>query len=400
MTAQWDVWPRGADLTRNGDPVHWWTELVHVKRYGLPNTWTLTGPPAGLLPFTPGMGCILDRDGVQVDSGTVRDVWRTRRFDATTGRVEDEVTLAFTSDKDVLWSRLLYPDPAHDLTGTMSKFSRSHDTRTGSREAILLGYIGANLGPSAPIVRRRLDSLLVPASAGRGGSTSYKARMNVLGDVVVELAEAGNLIVDVQHDESTGVPRLALSVDSAPDVSADVVFGPQEVARATAPIVELEYRIQAPELTDAVVFSAGEETARDAARFSDEAAVSLWGMRREVLVDQRQTDDPQQVTDAGLQALEDGASPVSASFTVAASADVQVGREFDTGWRVGIEIPELPAGWVLDNRVREITTTVNRDSPERHDIVVGTPGASANSTRQAQVLARALRRIAQLERGR
>jgi hypothetical protein len=396
VSGEWTVWPRNANLTRSGDPITWWSELVHVDRYNLPNTWTLTGPAPALLGFQPGMGCILDRDGVQVDSGNVREVWRNREQDPSTGRFEDRITVAFSSDKDVLWSRLCFPDPSHDLTSTVSKFAATHDVRSGSREAILLGYVGANAGPAAPITRRRVTGLTLPASLGRGGSTSYRARMAVLGDVVAELGEAANLAVNVQHDETSGSPRLALTVDNVPDVSSTVVFGPPEVARATGWISGLEYRLAAPEATDAVVFAAGEMTDRWGARYSDEDAVTLWARRREVLVDQRQTDDASAIQDAGTGRLAEGASPVALSFSVTDTADVQAGRDYRTGWRVGFETPELPAGWVLDNRVRELQTTVNADG-ETRQATVGTPGATVASTKQARLLARVMSRLAAIE---
>ncbi|MCL1870995.1 MAG: siphovirus ReqiPepy6 Gp37-like family protein [Promicromonosporaceae bacterium] len=397
MTA-WTVWPRDPDLVRRGDPLTWWSQLVHVKRYNQPNTWTLTGPSSQLIGLAPGCGVILDRDGVQVDSGNVREIWRTRTADPDTGRLTDTTTLAFTSDKDVLWSRLCWPDPAHDLGATPSSFAVSHDVRTGPRETVLLGYIAANLGPTASISRRRLASLVVPSSNGRGGTVTAQARMDVLGDLVATLAEAAGLILDVQHDESSGAPRLALSVTTAPDVSGTVVFGPPEVARATAPIVGLEYRLTAPDLTDAVMFAAGDEEARVGARFSDEAAVTLWARRREALIDQRQTNDATALAAAGADSLAQGSSPVALAFTVADSHDVVLGRDYDVGSLVGFETPELPDAWVLDNRVREVTTTVEAGGTERHDVVVGTPGATARDTRQARLLARVLPRLAALER--
>jgi hypothetical protein len=155
--------------------------------------------------------------------------------------------------------------------------------------------------------------------------------------------------------------------------------------------------LEAPELTRAVVFSANELDAREATQFVDTAAETLWGRAREGLVDQRQTDDVDEITRAGTEALEEGATPVTVEFTVMDGPDVAYRRDYFVGDRVGVEIPGLPEE-VSDNVVREVTTTVRPNEAERVSVVVGTPGATTKSTKQAVRLNRALRKIALLER--
>jgi hypothetical protein len=407
VVSRWEAVPRGIDLLRGPNHVTRFTKLELAERYALPATWTITGPPAALNVFEVGMGCILDRTrtdaGVttpqQVVSGQVHSIARTRRLDQATGRLVRELTVGFVEDTAEFWSRRCYPDPAQVLTSTPSTFSVSHDTRTGAREDLILAYTGVHLGPGAPQVARRLPGLVLPASSGRGGSTTVAARMNNLGDLVAELAEDAGLHVRIQHDEpDPASPRLLVTIDNVPDVSADIVFGEIRTGRATAYVTELDYSITAPDLTQAIVFSAGEQEARDAAIFADTAAETLWGRRREVLVDQRQTDDTAQITDAGTRALADGASPVNITFAVADSRAVKYGRDYSVGWRVGVELPGIPEP-LSDNVVREVVTTVEPGRPDVRRIAVGTPGASVRDTKQSRLLAAALKRIAQVERG-
>lgn len=392
----WEVHPRDADLGRTLDPVSGWTELTVVERYNEPDTWVLVGPAEVLSGFTPGMGAILDRDGEQVSSGQLRSIARTAEADEQTGQWADVVTLGFVSDLDELWTRRVYPDPAHVLTEVPSTFGVSYDARTGTVEDLILAYVGAHLGPVAPQLVRRQPALYLPASEGRGGSASVRARMDSLGTLAHDLAEAGGLHVKVVHDESTGTPRLALSIGEVVDVSDHVRFGPADTA-ATGAVTSWGYSLTAPELTTAVLFSAGELTAREATAVADVDAQDLWGRRRESLVDQRQTDDPDEIVQAGVKALAEGATQVSTSFTVADGPDVVYRRDYAVGYVVGVELPGLP-GQVSDDVVREVTTTVSPDEPERVDIVVGSPGATSASTKQAQQLAKALRRINLLER--
>lgn len=394
----WDITPRDANLGRTLDPLSRWASLDLVERYGPPDTWVLTGPAAELAVFTPGMGCILDRDGEQVTSGKVRHIERKAEYDDD-GRLQDNITLGFIADTQQLWTRLCYPDPAHTITSTPSTFSVSHDTRTGTREALILAYTAANLGSTAPVVSRRLTSLLVPADLGRGGTTTKKLRMDVLGDVVAELAERGNLRVRIVHSETSGTPRLLMVIDDVEDVSANVIFGSPDVARATGHVTSWGYTIENPQVTDAIAFSSGEQAARQATRLSDAAAISLWSERNEVLVDQRQTDDVDEITDALEDRLAEGATPTSVEFTVAPGGDTQFRTDYDTGYRVGIELPDLPQE-VSDNTIREAHTNVEFEQPEKLSLVVGTPGAQSASTKRAARLNRALKRIAMIERSR
>ncbi|MBD5787103.1 siphovirus ReqiPepy6 Gp37-like family protein [Cellulosimicrobium terreum] len=398
MSGLWDLHPRDTNLGRTLNPLSRWHELTLVERHNLPDTWIVTGPADVLGVFAPGMGMIVDLDGEQVTSGQARSIRRTRSVDPKTGRVENVVQVGFVSDRDVLAQRLCFPNPAHDLTTTMSTFSTSHDIRTGPVETVLLGYIAANAGPAAPIARRRIPGLVLPSSLGRGGTTTVKARMDNLGTLVHDLAEGGGLRVNVVHDESTGTPRLLLTVAPVVDVSANVVFGDVDSLRATAFVTDLDYTLEAGEVTDAVVFAAGQEEARAGARFADEAAVALWGARRELLVDQRQTDDVADIARAGAKALEDGASPTSITFTVSDSADVRYWRDYRVGYRVGVELPGIPEA-LSDNVVREVTTTVRRGAPTVRKVAVGTPGAAVGTTKEARRVANAMRRINVVERG-
>lgn len=395
----WDILPRNADLTRTADPLSRWHHLEVVERHNVGDTWTIRGPADVLGVFTPGMGSILYEDDEFVTSGRVRKIRRVRTADPDTGQVTNGLEVGFVSDLDQLARRLCFPVPSHDLTTTVSTFSASHDVRTGAVETVILGFVAANAGPAAPITRRRVPGLVLPTSLGRGGTTTVKARMDNLGTLVHDLAEAGGLLVDIVHDESTGTPRLLLTIDTAPDVSDDIRFGDVDSLAATAFVTDLEYAIEEPSITDAVIFAAGEEEAREGARFADNAAATLWGVRSEVLIDQRQTDDQDEIERAGANALEDGAGPTVIRFDVVDTGDVQYRREYAIGTRVGVDLPGIDMA-DIDTTVREVTSTASPDTATtRRTVAIGSPGASANTTKQAQMLSRALRRISTLERG-
>lgn len=395
----WSITPRDADLHRRLDDISEWASLAPVERYNQVSTWVLEGPADLLDVFTPDMGCILDRDGKQAVSGTVRAIDRVYEHDAE-GRLVDKVTVGFIEDSAPLWWRLCWPVPSHALTPTLSTFSASHDVRTGARETILLDYIAANLGPAAPIAARRHPGLVLPTSSGRGGTTTWTARMDVLGDVVATLAEAAGLRVRVVHDEPTpSTPRLLLEITEVTDRSADVVFGGPDAARAMGVIDSFRYSLSAPEVTAAIAFAAGEEEARVAAMRVDTTAESIWNRRVEALVDQRQTDDQAVVDDALIKRLEEGATPIATAFQISPAGGLEYGTDYFLGDVVGIELPGVPLA-ISDRRLREVSTTIRPGQVDEVSLVVGAPGAESRSTSTAAKLNRILRRLAMIERSR
>lgn len=398
----WEVHPRNPDLTRSLDPVTLWTRLDLVERNSVNDSWVLEGPTEALEPLAqPGMGCILDRDGEQVTSGQLFDIDSYDEFDRSTGRRRQRMVLAYVSDLEPLGGRVVYPNRTHVLTENVSTFPLpAHDTRTGLVETVLLEYVSACMGTLA-LADRRLAGLLLPASEGRGGTTHVTARFDQLGALVQDLAAAGGLRVRVEHDESTGVPRLALRVTRPPDVSDDIRFGlPGTIASGR--VLGYRARVRAPEMTRAIVAAAGVEEDRRALMVVDAAAEALWVRSVERVVDQRQTDDVQEMRRAARRALEEASSPVEVEVSIGESPDVQYRRDFAVGYRIGLELPGVPVP-LSDQVVQEARTTVQRlsgQATEQVQLVVGTPGASGQQTGTDRQAAGALRRVTAIERSR
>ena len=393
----WRITPRNPDLGRTLHRLAGWTELELVERYNQPSTWVLEGPSSVLRVFTPGSGCILHDGDYQVASGQARTFDRRAEYDSE-GRLQDTMTIGFVEDTRDLWTRLCYPDPAHAITSTPSTFSTAYDTRTGAREALILGYTADNLGPAALVTSRRHTQLALPSSLGRGGTTTRKARMEKLGDLVADLAEGWGR-VRIVHDEATGTPRLLMKIDTVQDLAANVIFGSPGVTRAAGYFKGWGYTLADPEMTDAIGFDANEKAARQATRVSSAAAIALWKRRTEVLVDQSETDDTDQIIDALNEKLAEGATPTSVEFTVSTGGDLQYRRDYNVGSRVGVEIPDLP-NEVSDNTIREVVTKVRRGESGKPSLVIGTPGAERRDNKGAARLNKALLRIAKMERSR
>ena len=386
MTAppEWQIHPRGADLTRTHDPLSLWTGLTLVERKNLADTWVVNGPADTLSVFTPGMGCILQREGDQITSGRVRSI--KRWVEDKDGRAVDRMQVGFASDLGRLAGRIIQPDPTFTLTQTRAVFPRAYDEMTGTIEDLILHYVNVSIGPGA-LPGRREPRLRLPVSQGRGGTTTVTARNDTLATLVHDLAEAGGLHVDIHHTEPG--PWLDLVITEDRDLSADIRFGGPE-STAVGAVASWEYEIEEPTLTRAIVAGEGEMAGRWYLQVTDPDAEDLWNVVTEQLVDQRQTGTQTELLRGGTEALEEGAGPTKVAFVPALGPDTEYRRDVLMGDIVGYDLPGLDPG---KDAIREVTTTVTagQGATETISVVVGTPGAAL--TRTQRQTARALRGI-------
>lgn len=382
---QWMIQPRDKNLRRSYDPVKFWSSLTVVERHNVtgtdPGTWAVTARNEGLVGmFTPGNGVLITSGDKLVMSGPITSIQRG-------GTVS---TISGVSDLDVLNDRILYPDPTSAITSQPA----AYDNRSGPAESVLLSYVNVNAGPGARAARR-VSGLRVPATQGRGRNVSIKGRLALLGDTVSDIAESGSLHVDILQGEDTA-PFLQFMVRPITNRTANVRFG--SVRDFTGGVIgeDWSYTLTRPTVTDAIVAGGGQGQARLFVERVSTDAEAAWGAKVEQLIDQRQTTVVSELTDAGDDALSDGSSPVSVSFTITDSADVQYRRDWFVGDKVGVFIDGLD----LSNLVREVTTTVQAQdgSPtETVSAVVGSRDSSAWATKTNTRVAKTLKSVRMLQ---
>lgn len=362
-----------------------------VERHNSPDTWTVTAPTWQMKAFVAGSGCILDRDGVQIASGQATSVaW---------DQAEDVMTVAFASDLLRLGWRIILPNPAHELTPAISKFSTAYDLRAGTIEDLILGYTRSNLGDLA-LASRRESRLRTPASLGRGGTTQVSARLDNLGVLTQSLAEAGNLRVDVTHAEDVNGAWLDMAIEPVADLSNDVRFGAAD-STATGLIRNAQYTLSLPTTTRAMVALGGDLADREFLQLINSSAETLWSASVEAVIDQRNIDPTSleklaEATRAGQEALAIGAEPRRIGFDSMLGPDLVYRRDVRVGDIVGYDLPGLAPA---EEKIREATTTVSVEAgqaTERVSVVVGTPDAPA--TRDQQQTAKALRAVTAIQR--
>jgi hypothetical protein len=372
----WALRARAAD--RSAGAFAEFTSATLVERYGLPDTLQIVGRARDLGDFvTPGSGCTFaDESGGRRFNGLLTQI--VRKGDGTG-------VLTWAGDDLRLWDRIVYPDPAHAITAQ----TLDYDVRTGPAESVLLNYIKFNAGPSA-LAARRVAGLTVPASAGRGATITTTARLDVLGRLITDIAEAAGLRVRVVQDGTD----LDVVVSVVPDLTATARYGSADAGGPGLLADDWSYTLNRPTTNDAIVAGGGEGAARLFVEQADSGAQALWAARIESMVDQRQTSDTGELTQAGVDELAGGAAPVEITATVLDSPDLRIGVDVPLGALVSLDL----AGELVVDRLRQITTeiTVASGSPtvKITPLIGSLDAALTRDQKQFLAMKRALRKVA------
>jgi Siphovirus ReqiPepy6 Gp37-like protein len=381
----WSARMRHGNLTLN-DPLDF-AELELVENYGPPDTLSLTGDLDQLRPvLKPGRGCVVwDGNGVQRFNGVIQSIER---------RGDQSATATFVSDLQRLWDRVVYPNPTASWT---AQSLNAHDVQTGVHEARIIAYVRRNAGDQALNTgseQRRIPSLRLPTSLGRGVSRTYRGRFQNLGAVVAQHAENASLRVTIKQTYEGTTPYLDLLIEDTPDLSSWAKFGDANTSTIGSLDESYRYTVTAPTATHLLSAAGGEGTARTLTLRSTTRADDWW-RRVELFVDQRGSGtDASDITEGLDEAELESASEVSVEAPLAVG-DLTWGPG---GIAVGSKVTALIDGEQVIERVRTITTTVTASESDETEVVTPTIGADNNLDATERALLKALRRIRELER--
>ncbi|WP_327292438.1 siphovirus ReqiPepy6 Gp37-like family protein [Streptomyces sp. NBC_01198] len=270
---------------------------------------------------TPGGGVIITGPTDVILSGPVV----TPTFATSAQDPAGTVTFDGVSDDVVLADMLAYPDPTNPDGAHQTL---AHDVRSGPAETVIHAYVNANVGPSAPVQRRKAK-LTMGANLGRGPTVSKSARFPVLGNLLAEIAVVADLGFRVIQRDDVLVFETYLVSDKSREIRLDTRTGTlsgQKVA------------ISPPGVTRAIVAGQGDLTERQFLEVDTAeslAAEVAWGRRIEQFIDQRQTDDWNELQQAGDEAM---ANSGFTSVAVQAIPMEDSVMEFGHDWYLGDKV--------------------------------------------------------------
>jgi hypothetical protein len=292
------------------------------------------------------------------------------------------VDIGFADDLARVVGHVTYPDPALPAAHASQPSHRVYPAT--NREAILRDLINTQCG-SAALAVRQIPKLALGALAGVGGTTTWRTRWQPLGDALREVAlgdglgfrvrqAAGELLFEVYEPaDLTGVARFSLDLGNLRAVSNPP---------------------QAPTLTHALVAGGDEGADRTIVEVADEGAAAEW-WRIEAIIDRRDVydDTDGELTQAGQEALAEGAQPVELHTVTVDTPDLQAGRDFRLGDRVTVALtPDLEVA----DTVRSIHLQATPGAGEHVTTTVGSPEASTE-THMIRLVRDLSRRLGRLE---
>lgn len=279
--------------------------------------------------------------GSRVYSGRTRSCV----LDQNSEDVNGTWTISGADDGLIAAATVVYPDPAnaHDKQLT-AYWNLSGNGETVMKQAVLL-----NAGASA-IPARQYDWLSVPTNLNRGGNASANARFDVLGDLLQALAEQSGLGWSFYQVGDGIVFDVTVPADLTSLIRLDVRTGGLDSS-------QLGYT--APDATEVLVLGQGEGAARTVLQVSSvesAAEAALWGVRWESTKDQRNTNDPTELAEAGSEIINERGTTINSLKVEPSDAP---GQKLGRDWYLGDTVTVVVDGQETQAIVAQIATSIS-----------------------------------------
>ena len=308
------------------------------------------------------------------------------------------VTVSWGDDSALIAGRTVYPDPAKPASSQKPPDDDPDAddpgpawTYTGPAGTAMTQMVNLNAGPGA-LANRRIPRLVIGDGAGLGSSIKVSERFTALGDALRAAATAGNTELGFRTRQ---VDRdIIFEVFEPTDRSDTARF-----SRGLGNLRSVTYDPSAPTATTALVAGQGEGSDRQIVEVSDADAVARW-WRLEEWVDRRDTNDTDQLTQAGRDKLAEDGEQVQLATVTVDTEDLRFGRDFGLLDRVSVEVyPAAPGldALVVTDLVRSAHLQYTPKSGRYLSVVVGSQEATSDPA-WVTFARRLARRLAHIER--
>ncbi|MEU8133232.1 siphovirus ReqiPepy6 Gp37-like family protein [Streptodolium elevatio] len=329
---------------------------------------------------TPGSGLIITGPTDVLTSGPMVK----SELAATQEDPGGSVVFEGVSDTIILADALAFPEPANPDGASQTL---AHDVRTGPVETVMHSFVNANIGPAAPVARRK-HTLTLGANLARGPAVVKSARFPVLGNLLTELAVLGGLGFRVVQRGA----RLAFETFAIADRSAlirlDVMNGTLSGQRVA---------ISPPGATRAIVAGQGDLTNRQFLQVQTPESVAAeadWGRRIERFVDQRNTNDWDELQQAGDEVMEnEGATGIAVQVVPMEDSAMRIVHDWYLGDKVSVVVDDQE----LASTVTGMVLKADSDGFRVGALLGDATGFDASSAMNRRVTSTETR-ISQLER--
>lgn len=362
-------------------------ELVGAKfilRFNNVGSWEMRLPQGsrlGELLRLPGYGVIVTgADGSVIFSGPTL----TAQLRQTATNLDGDWSISGASDDVILTERLAYPTPS---TANVAAQTIPYDNRLGACETIIKEYVSANIGPTAPAVRK-IPSLVIQSGSGLGDTVQGSARFDSLQELLYGLAQTSNLGYTIEQLGSELQFRVYAPVDRTSSIRMDMYNN--QLSRA-------DYAYSIAKVTRAIVGGQGLDENRHFVEVSNadsEYSETEWHRRVEVFKDGQNSRVAAFLVQDGEEFLADqGKTIVEMSITPSDDFNMQFSKDWYLGDKVTVVINTLEASAV----VTEIGISIDSDGI-RLGATVGTPVGLDYDSRLLTKTQQIDKRVSNLER--
>lgn len=227
-----------------------------------------------------------------------------------------------------------------------------------------------------------ITPLVVADDRGRGDNTTLNSRFKNVFEEAQTMATTGNLIMTTRL-EQTDVHDFhpVLDVRTPRDLSNHIIL-----TTGNGGIVEADVNNTAPEATRVLVAGQGEAEQRTLVNVEHDPGD--WNLPTTVFQDRRDTDDHDELSQAGQETLADNTETVGITATIVELDHAKYGRDYLVGDTIGLGVgPGTPT----PDTVTEATTTWNA-AGTRTNITTGST-ASQDSTATVDQLRKIVKAI-------
>ncbi len=362
-----------------------WSKVDLTARYNAVGSWSVT------LPATPqnyaladisDLGVVIDWNGVYRFSGYM-ETWNPSKSVDDTGKVTETITISGADDLGLIANRDARPAPA---SAWSAQTVSSSDAKTDKLETVIKYFVNRNAGPAA-LAGRRAPHLTIATDLARGGTVSFTARF---GDGI-DLALMNIIRLLVASGGPMGV--------FVTQVGSDLVFDcyePRDLTSTAWFSVSLG-NLRSVTLTDTTP-TATNALVRGSTTFIEVTSADSANPWRyaESIVDQSSSTDSTEMTQAGTDAIAQGAGAAQLQIATVDLPKLAFGTDYGLGDMVTVEIRD---GVTYPDIISAVQLVVDATGGAYTEAVTPTVGAagsdSASDATATAKLAAEVRRLAQ-----
>lgn len=269
--------------------------------------------------FERGWRVVIEDEGFQYLAGTVNKIGRSSK-----AGVQD---LTISGVNDMAWLRdmitLPTPTNAADNQGQDAYYKA-----TGTAQQLITDLIRTHIGQSGRTEYRR--PLFVNSPSGGGDQVSINSRFKTILEEVETLAR-GKLTIRMRQDDVG--QRTVMEVTAGRDLARAV-----RLTESNAGLTDWDLSEDAPEVTSVLVAGQGEGEERTLKLVSgNENDWGFWALRFQ---DRRDTDEVDQLVQAGEETLDEGREKSAISLEIAETEVAKFGDDFWLGDTVTVKLTD------------------------------------------------------------